>query len=288
MAVCRCVAFAAAMMLFGSGLFIRFLATEPLAETIAQRLRRPVVLAGALALVACSAMLPLAIAAMAGGWHAAMRPGIASTILRDVTSGRMLIVRFSLAVLLVGRTLVSPRPGLGLAAIAGLLLASFAFTGHAVMDDGLRDLLHRGNDIAHLLVGGAWLGSLVPLLPCLSALRRPDLRADGAIALRGFSTAGHGAVALVLATGVINALLVAGPPAHWLAPSLYHGLLLAKIALVACMVALAVINRYVWVPRMKANPDTATRAIVAGTIGELLLGVGVLALVAVFGRLDPG
>ncbi len=136
------------------------------------------------------------------------------------------------------------------------------------MDDGLRDLLHRGNDIAHLLVGGAWLGSLVPLLPCLSALRRPDLRADGAIALRGFSTAGHGAVALVLAAGMINALLVAGPPAHWLAPSLYHGLLLAKIALVACMVALAVINRYVWVPRMKANPDTATRAIVAGTIGE--------------------
>lgn len=276
------------MILFGSGLFTRLLAAEPLADFIGQRLRRPIVLSGVLALVACSVMVPLAIAAMSGGWHAAMRPGMASTILRNVMSGRLLIIRFSLAVLLIGRCLAVPRPGLGLAAIAGMLLASFAFSGHAVMDEGGLDLIHRGNDIVHLMAGAAWLGSLVPLLPCLSALRRPDLRADSDRALRNFSAAGHGAVALVLATGVVNALLVAGSPANWLIPSPYHLLLLTKIALVAGMVVLAVINRYVWVPRMKADPELATRAIIRRTIAELLLGAGVLALVAMFGLLDPG
>jgi putative copper resistance protein D len=276
------------MILFGSSLFTRFLASGPLADFIAQRLRYLILIAAVLALVAIVAMAPIAVIRMAGSWHQAMRPGIATTILRETISGRMLIIRFSLAVLLMGSCLMSPRLGLRTVAAAGLLLASFAFSGHAVADDGAQGLIHRGNDIVHLIAAAAWLGSLVPLLPCLAALRRPELRAESYVALRNFSFAGHGAVALVLVTGVVNALLVIGPPMNWLTPSLYHILLLAKIALVACMVGLALVNRYVWVPRMKSDMEIVARAITRRTIAELLLGLGVLALVALFGQLDPG
>lgn len=276
------------MAVFGSSLFTRFLAAGPLGDFITQRLRYLILVAAALALVAIVAMAPIAVVRMAGGWHQAMRPGIGTTILRETVSGRMLIIRFSLAVLLVGSCLMSPRLGLRTVVAAGLLLASFALSGHAVADDGARGLVHRGNDIVHLIAAGAWLGSLVPLLPCLAALRRPELRVASCIALRNFSFAGHGAVTLVLVTGVVNALLIAGPPVNWLTPSLYHVLLLSKIALVACMVGLALVNRYVWVPRMKSDMEIAARAMTRRTIAELLLGLGVLALVALFGQLDPG
>ena len=121
----------------------------------------------------------------------------------------------------------------------------------------------------------------------MSALRQPALRKESGLALRRFSIAGHGAVALVLATGIANALLVAGSPADWLIPSPYHILLPIKMTLVATMVGLAITNRYVWVPRLKSRGGAAVRAITRRTIVELVLGAAVLALVALFGLLDP-
>jgi putative copper resistance protein D len=278
------------MVLFGSGFFTSAFAPDALGDFIAQRLRFCTGLAVVLALVAATASLPLGVVAMAGGWREAMHPGIASTILWETTSGRTIPVRLGLTILLAGFFVASSRPALGLLTLSGLLLASFAFSGHAVMDEGTRDLIHRSNDndIVHLIAGAVWLGSLVALLPCLSALRQPALRKESGLALRRFSIAGHGAVALVLATGIANALLVAGSPAGWLSPSPYHVLLLIKMTLVATMVGLAITNRYVWVPRLKSRGEAAVRAITRRTIVELLLGAAVLALVALFGLLDPG
>jgi putative copper resistance protein D len=53
------------------------------------------------------------------------------------------------------------------------------------------------------------------------------------------------------------------------------------------MVGLAITNRYVWVPRLKSRGGEAVRAITRRTIVELVLGAAVLALVALFGLLDP-
>ena len=46
-------------------------------------------------------------------------------------------------------------------------------------------------------------------------------------------------------------------------------------------------NRYIFVPRMLTQRDRAIIQIRNGTYGELVLGAGVLAFVAVLGSLDP-
>jgi putative copper resistance protein D len=286
-AACRLGSFASVMVLFGAGFFTSAFAPGALGDFIAQRLRLCIGLAVVVALVSATASLPLGIVAIAGGWREAMQPGTVSTILWETTSGWTTPVRLGLTILLAGFFVASSRPTLGLLILSGLLLASFAFSGHAVMDEGTRDLIHRSNDIVHLIAGAAWLGSLVPLLPCLSALRQPALRKESGLALRRFSIAGHGAVVLVLATGIANAFLVEGFPAGWLSPSPYHILLPIKMTLVATMVGLAIANRYVWVPRLKSRGEAAVRAITRRTIVELVLGAAVLALVALFGLLDP-
>jgi putative copper resistance protein D len=64
-------------------------------------------------------------------------------------------------------------------------------------------------------------------------------------------------------------------------------LLAAKIAFVTAMTGLALMNRYLFVPRMLTQPDRAIVQIRKGTYAELALGAGVLALVAFLGILDP-
>jgi putative copper resistance protein D len=53
------------------------------------------------------------------------------------------------------------------------------------------------------------------------------------------------------------------------------------------MASLAVINRYVFVPHLRRQPECAVVNIRYGTFAELALGAGVFALVAIFGLMDP-
>jgi putative copper resistance protein D len=106
------------------------------------------------------------------------------------------------------------------------------------------------------------------------------------MALRRFSIMGHVAVALVVGTGAVDMLMVLGGlPVHWSSP--YQLLLAIKIALVAGMIALSLINGYVLLPGIESEKDAAIETMRRQTIAELALAAGVLALVAVFGMLDP-
>jgi len=167
-----------------------------------------------------------------------------------------------------------------------MLLASLALSGHANMHEGVRGVLHHGNDALHILAAGFWLGSLVMLPSCLAHLARPATRPEATIALRRFSSAGHGAVALVLVSGIANTLLILGHlPLD--ASSPYQRLLALKIVLVMAMIGVALANRYVFMPRLGDDPVRAVARIRHGTFAELALGGGVLALVSWFGLLDP-
>jgi putative copper resistance protein D len=154
------------------------------------------------------------------------------------------------------------------------------------MDEGTRGVLHILNDALHVLAGGAWLGSLLALPGYLARLRDPAFSTEAKTALRRFSSAGHLAVALVIATGIVNTVLVLQ---RWPTDftSAYQMLLATKIAFVAGMTGLALMNRYILVPRMLTQPDRAIMQIRNGTYGELALGAGVLAFVAYLGILDP-
>jgi uncharacterized membrane protein len=146
--------------------------------------------------------------------------------------------------------------------------------------------LHRSNHVLHILATSAWLGALIPILLCLSALDDAQRKSAAGLALRRFSVVGHGAVLLVVVTGAADvAFVLGGWPTDWSSP--YQRLLTIKIGLVALMVGFALLNRYIFVPRIERAPRQAIKALRYTTIAELASGLMVLALVAAFGTFEP-
>jgi copper resistance protein D len=275
----------AAIAAYGVSGFIACIAPKRLGQAIAASSNFLIVAASSLAVFSTFAWLPIEAAVIGESWHSALDRSTLSALLCDTAMGKAWLVRLALSLLLTAALLGRSTPIVRLA-LSGLLLASLALTGHANMDEGTRGVLHILNDALHLLAAGAWLGSLLALPGCLARLRDPAFCTEAKTALRRFSSAGHLAVALAIATGIVNTVLVLG---RWPTDftSAYQMLLVAKIALVAGMTGLALVNRYIFVPRMVTEPDRAIIQIRHGTYAELALGAGVLALVAFFGILDP-
>ena len=276
---------AAAITAYGVSGFIAWIAPKRLGQAIAASSNFLIVAASSLAVLSTLAWLPIEAAMIGEGWQAAVDRSTLSAILCDTAIGKAWLVRLALSLLLTAALPWRSATTLRLA-LSGLLLASLALTGHANMDEGTRGVLHILNDALHVLAGGAWLGSLLALPGCLARLRDPAFCTEAKTALRRFSSAGHLAVALVIATGIVNTVLVLQ---RWPTDftSTYQMLLAIKIAFVAGMTGLAIMNRYIFVPRMLAQRDRAVIQIRNGTYGELALGAGVLALVALLGMLDP-
>ena len=275
---------AAAITAYGVSGLIAWIAPKRLGQAIAASSNFLIVAASSLAVLSTVAWLPIEAAMIRESWQSAVDRSTLSALLCDTAIGKAWLVRLALSLLL---TAALPwRSASVRVALSGFLLASLALTGHANMDEGTRGVLHIFNDALHLLAGGAWLGSLLALPGCLVRLRDPAFCAEAKTALRRFSSAGHLAVALVIATGVVNSVLVLQ---RWPTDftSTYQMLLVTKIAFVAGMTGLALMNRYIFVPRMLTQRDRAIVQIRNGTYAELALGAGVLALVAFLGILDP-
>ena len=286
LAFCRLGQDAAALMLWGASAYLWLLVPRRLATGVAARLRPWRTAAVAVAAVATIARLPAEAAAIGSGWRDAADPAMLRQVMVATSAGLSWQVQALAAPLLVAAAILPPRGRLVLSAMAsGLMLAALSLTGHAVMQDGALGVLHRANDVLHVLAAGAWLGALAPVLVILRVLGSPETRHDATLALRRFSRAGHGAVAVVLLSGVANAALTLGRwPVDLASP--YVLLLDVKIACVAGMTVLALLNRYIVVPRI-ARDASALRALRYGTLAELPLGVAAIALVSVFGLLDP-
>ena len=191
-----------------------------------------------------------------------------------------------LAAALVAVVLFGPRTRWGAATLAsGALLATLGLVGHAAMQTGAEGVLHRANHAVHLLAAGAWLGGLIAFAMCLHAYDRDDLRRDAVQAMMSFSFWGQFVVAAIILTGIVNIALTSGhPPISPTTP--YRMLLIAKLVIVAIMIALAVFNRYVLAPRLKSTP-AALAALRSTSVAEIALGSLVVALVSVFALLDP-
>jgi putative copper resistance protein D len=276
---------AAAITAYGVSGFIAWIAPKRLGQAIATSSNFLIVAASSLAVLSTLAWLPIEAAMIGESWQSAVDRGTLSALLCDTAIGKAWLVRLALSLLLTA-ALPWRSASIVRLVVSGSLLASLALTGHANMDEGTRGALHILNDALHVLAGGAWLGSLLALPDCLARLRDPAFCAEAKTALRRFSSAGHLAVALVIATGIVNTVLVLQRwPTNF--TSTYQMLLATKIALVAGMTGLALMNRYIFVPRMLTQPDRAIIQIRNGTYAELALGASVLALVAFLGILDP-
>ena len=287
LAACRFIHDTATILLWGSFAYLAALVPQDLARDTGRRLNTFRVAGVLIAVLTTIAMLPIEVAAISNGWVDALDPATIEAVLFETSAGTALMMRLALATLLAG-TLVLPAITTNsvTAVTSGLLLASLALTGHAVMDAGSLGVAHQVNDAAHVLAGGAWLGSLVPLLMILRCLNYPGNRSDAGLALRRFSTAGHGVVAIVILTGAANtALVLKRWPPTWTSP--YQALLVMKVVVVLVMVGLAIANRYVLVPRMRVDRETAIHALRVSTLVEIALGMTAIACVSIFGLLEP-
>ena len=223
---------------------------------------------------------------MAGDWRSAFDPDTLEAVLFDTSFGGVWLLRLaSLAALIVALALRSREAWVVPTLLLAFLLASLAWVGHSAMQTGALGLVHRANHAVHLIAAGAWFGGLIPFWLALSAYRDPGLREDAVTAMRRYSSAGHGFVAIVVATGVVNVAMISGVSSLG-RPTLYRALLIAKIALVLAMIGLALTNRYVLTPRLKRDP-LAFEALRRNCLSEVALGGLVVALVSVFALLDP-
>jgi len=188
------------------------------------------------------------------------------------------------------------RQRIGLTVVGALALATLAWGGHGAMDDGSRGTLHLATDIAHLLAAGMWVGALFVFVPLSSASRvnTPDAVQTLSRAASGFAPVGTGIVGMLIATGVLNYLFVAGPTLEPFTTA-YGWLLLGKLTLFALMLVLAASNRYRLSPRLAAAVSAAGTGDHAGAVkalhnslrAEACLAALILALVAWLGTLSP-
>lgn len=173
------------------------------------------------------------------------------------------------------------RVGFGIA--GGVLAIGLAVTwsaaDHAAV--GLQPAIALPADVAHLVAMGLWLGGLAALLVALARRTAPEPQL--AHAAHRFSSIAAGSVVVLVATGSYQAWRQLGTWSAWLSTG-YGRLLLIKVVLVACLLAVAALSRR-WVVRRRRSGLKALRHSV---FAEAVLGVVVLAVTALLVEVEPG
>lgn len=282
---CRWLHFAAVMLLAGSAFYSALLSPKRFKAHLAQRLHPLMLTSSVVALLSALALLAAQTGLMSGDWRNISDPdtwrAVLGTGFGEAWQWQIILPLVACAAFL--RRGVWRQPlllTLGLAQLIGL-----AFVGHAAMLDGWPGALQRANHALHLISSAFWVGGLLPLLLLMADARNIALRSDAIRAMMRFSRYGHLAVALVILTGIINALMILGWPL--VSFGLYSQLLLIKILLVGLMVAIALLNRYWLVPRFRRAGQRAQQGFIRMTQAELLLSTLVLMLVSIFATLAP-
>lgn len=288
----RWLQFASAVVALGLPVFL----ARGLIEPCPQVFRSVTVIAGFALAVAALGGLVSQTAMMAGDWSAGLDPAALGYVVQATSLGMAHLVRAGLALLGVAALFIGRgrRRGdvVAILAFAGAV-ASFAWSGHGSASEGLIGLVHLAADIAHSLAAAVWLGALAGF--CL-LLIRPVAREAALLArsLAGFASIGTIAVAVLVVTGLINAVFLIGADGLARIPGSAWGLLLlAKLALFLLMLGLAAHNRVVLAPALsraveaQAETGDAIRRLRASIGLEMLTGVLLLGLVAAMGVQMP-
>ncbi|MFZ5674369.1 MAG: copper homeostasis membrane protein CopD [Pseudomonadota bacterium] len=276
---------AAALFLWGAGLYLWLLVPSDTGRTVWRRLYLGRITAVVSLLLATTITLPAQTAIIGEGWRTVLDLNLVWSLLWNTNIGTAwLLQALTAAGITIAALRRSDSPAVT-AILAAALLASTTLTGHTATYDGWVRVFHQLNAALHLLSAGAWVGALVPLLFLISLLGGAGTAGNARRALIHFSTMGHVAVTLVTVSGIANTLLIVGGlPTDM--QSAYQLLLLIKVGLVAAMVVLAIFNRYVLVKRLRRWIG-AQKALVASTAAELVLASFVIGLVAWFSTLQP-
>jgi copper transport protein len=165
---------------------------------------------------------------------------------------------------------VQSRP-LGLLGIPALVLplallaASPAFSGHASLQHPAALVVSA--NIAHVAAVSLWVGGLATLLFVLPAATRklelPDRARLLAANLSRFSTIAGVAVAVLLAAGIVQAIVEVGPLEDLVDTAFGRSVLIKFLILIGPLIALGAYNRKRSVPRLEriaANGESAGKA----------------------------
>lgn len=273
-AMARGVYFAATLLLFGLSAFAFLLrARLPMILPLRDAPLRWVLLLTAL--VSGSAWLGLAAAAMAD----AMDSQAVMITATDTVFGQFFLARMAallgLALLLLLRGHGRGRSAL-MVVLSAMALVLPATTSHAAAASPAGfAAIGAVTDAVHLLTAGFWIGGLALLL-LLFRRGEPNM----ILALSLFSDWGMAAVLLLVMTGLINSASILlgqqGSPSP-----LYLGTLGAKLALVAGMIGLALVNRF------RLMPQGRQARIARHTAMELGAGLTAALLAGLLGQLQP-
>ncbi|HEY2662149.1 MAG TPA: copper homeostasis membrane protein CopD [Caulobacteraceae bacterium] len=293
----RGLQFASAMILFGAPLFGLYALGG---ERLGARLIRAMVLAATVVGFSSAVLVLMGQAAsMSGVTGDLLRPSAWAEVLAATQFGRAWVLRLGL---LAGMGVAASRRSSlwtyqPMAGLGTLLAVSLVWMGHGAADDGAAGLVHQIADMIHLLAAGAWLGALAPLLILVVWASLSHVAEVAATARRGlerFSGMGTAAVAVLVASGLVNGWFLIGRafPGGLIATT--YGLVLsAKLALFVVMLGLAALHRWRGTPRLARaldlgeSPARALRRLGLGLVLETLLAIGVLTLVAWLGLLQP-
>lgn len=211
-------------------------------------IRRRVVILIAVALVASLVRVLVTAASMSGDASGMLDAGLLALVWHG-GEGRSVLVRATGLLLAAPVLAADRRPGVWASSGAAGAATSFAWVGH-VHAAGLRwATLILG---IHLLAVAFWVGALWPLW---FLARGDDAQRVGAPAAR-FGRAAVGAVGLLLLAGVtLLATLLGSASELW--RSDYGRMACVKLALVACLLALAAFNKLRLTPRLTAGERVA-------------------------------
>jgi putative copper resistance protein D len=235
--------------------------------------------------------------AMSGlSFREVMTADMVSTVLNKTQFGFVTELRLAMAVVLVGCLACDrsrPAQGLGLTLSLGLV-AAIAWTGHAGSTPGDLAFVHLGADTLHLVAAAAWIGGLVSLALLLSVTGRDRTHAGVSFARQAterFSTMGIAVVAVIFATGLVNAWILVGS-LHGLIGTGYGRLLLLKVGLFVLMFVIAAINRVWLTPRLArasaGGPQLELmRRLTLNSVIEIVLALMIFGVVGVLGTLHP-
>jgi putative copper resistance protein D len=280
LAAARATQFAGLMAIFGAGAFAWLLRKNAIPEPPG---RAPLILFATCATLAiASAILwfGLVVGQMSGDWGASLDPSVLTLAATSTRFGQIFLLRLIGLLALWLMSVTRPR-GVGVPLVAAMLLALLAPVSHAAADGGIAGIL---SDAAHLLAASFWLGGLVILLMLL-----PLHRANPTALLpplRVFSIWAASAVALLVATGVINALSIL-PLSMLSLQDVYIDLLLLKVGIALFMVALAALNRWHLAPALQSRGSTAVRQLQFSICTEIALGMSIIAIVGYLGVTSP-
>ena len=286
LAAARFAHFVALMFVFGAGLFAWAFAPAALRAELAPRLKPWTIAATLVALASALVWLALEAGSMSGDPGSALDLDTIRDVLDSTDFGAVWLGRLPGLLVLTGVVILTPamKPALP-TLVAAVALASLALVDHAAMQSGGLGVAHRANDALHLWLTGGWLGGLPAFALTLRLAGRAELAHAAEVAMLRFSAVGQLAVVGILATGAANVAMTGGR-VPWPPTSPYRALLIAKIAVVTVMIALAVFNRFVLLPRIEHSPRAAG-ALRAFALVELGLALTAVALVSYFGLLDP-